>query len=519
MTAAGKRRVAIASKPLLSRATSCESDAMDAFTGLGLPEAIATGLSSLGFAAPTPVQTQAIPALVAGRDILMESETGTGKTFAYLAPAMAICAEAKGKSPPLVLVAAPTQELAVQIGRESERLAKACGITLRSVVILGGTPLSRQAGLLHGGPSLLVGTLGRLADHVALGTIKTATLRLLVLDEGDRLLAPETEEAVIKLLSKVPRTCTRAIVSATLPKRARDKAAPFLRDPLEVAVAADRAVIAGDIEHWAFYCDGRKRLDFLRRLEAAIKPERCLVFLSAAARVESVAERLEAMGLPVACMQARLNKEDRRVALERFAEGRIRYLVTSDLGARGLDIQGLSHVVSLDLPEEGTVYIHRAGRTGRAGAKGISIVLADDVELQRASRLAVREGFVFRCKLLEGGEVLEPPTVEFFARVERAELEKAAHRERRNKADADAAAGAPRGKFSPYTSTYNSRTNASQPRTQSGRDSSAPEGGQYEARRGEAQPRENPLRDTDPQGRPEKRPARHFHQKREDGRR
>jgi superfamily II DNA/RNA helicase len=127
-------------------------------------------------------------------------------------------------------------------------------------------------------------------------------------------------------------------------------------------------------------------------------------------------------------MQARLDKEERRVALERFAEGKIRYLVTSDLGARGLDIAGLTHVVSLDLPEEPTVYIHRAGRTGRAGAKGVSIVLADAVELKRASHVATREGFVFRCKLLEGGEVLEPPVEDFFVRVERAEAEKAKHR-------------------------------------------------------------------------------------------
>lgn len=406
---------------------------MDSFAGLGLSDTIAAGLSSLGFKGPTPVQEAAIPALLSGRDIYMESETGTGKTFAYLAPALELCGAVTGRSLPLVLVAAPTQELAVQIGKEAERLAKASSIELRSVVILGGTPLSRQAGLLHGGPSLIVGTLGRLADHVALGTIKTGSLKLLVLDEGDRLFSSETEDAVVGLLSKVPRGCARAIVSATLPKRARDKAAPFLRDPIAVAVAADRAVIAGDIEHWAFYCDGRKRLDFMRRFESAVHPERCLVFLATASRVESAAETLEAMGLPVACMQARLEKEERHVALERFAEGKIRYLVTSDLGARGLDIPGISHVVSLDLPEESTVYIHRAGRTGRAGAKGVSIILADAVELKRASHIAVREGFVFRCKVLEQGKVLEPPAADFFERVERAEAEKSAYRAARTK--------------------------------------------------------------------------------------
>jgi superfamily II DNA/RNA helicase len=419
---------------------------MDSFSSLGLDEPIAKALSSLGYATPTAVQAGAIPALLAGHDILMESETGTGKTFAYLAPALQLLAAKQAKGPPLVLVAAPTQELAVQIGKEASRLAGASGIEVRSVVLLGGSPLSRQAGLLHGSPGLVIGTLGRLADLVAMGALRLGGLGLLVLDEADRLLSPETEDAALMLLGKAPRTCVRALVSATLPHRVRGKAAPFLHEPVDVSVAADRAVISGDIEHWCFFCDGRKRLDFLRRLEIALKPKRCLVFTSQASRVETVAGRLEALGLPVAGIHARLDKEERRVALEKFSEGRIRYLVTSDLGARGLDIPGLTHVVSLDLPEEPTVYIHRAGRTGRAGAKGVSIVLADGVELRRASKLAVKEGFVFRCKFLEGGKILEPMPEEFFERAERAERqkdEKRAEREAR-RAETDSSPSAPR---------------------------------------------------------------------------
>jgi superfamily II DNA/RNA helicase len=424
---------------------------MDSFSSLGLDEPIAKALSSLGYATPTAVQAGAIPALLAGHDILMESETGTGKTFAYLAPALQLLAAKQAKGPPLVLVAAPTQELAVQIGKEASRLAGASGIEVRSVVLLGGSPLSRQAGLLHGSPGLVIGTLGRLADLVAMGALRLGGLGLLVLDEADRLLSPETEDAALMLLGKAPRTCVRALVSATLPHRVRGKAAPFLHEPVDVSVAADRAVISGDIEHWCFFCDGRKRLDFLRRLEIALKPKRCLVFTSQASRVETVAGRLEALGLPVAGIHARLDKEERRVALEKFSEGRIRYLVTSDLGARGLDIPGLTHVVSLDLPEEPTVYIHRAGRTGRAGAKGVSIVLADGVELRRASKLAVKEGFVFRCKFLEGGKILEPMPEEFFERAERAERqkdEKRAEREAR-RAETDSSPSAPRGGRSP----------------------------------------------------------------------
>jgi len=488
---------------------------MDAFLGLGLSEPLATALSSLGYSLPTPIQEAAVPLLLSGRDVLVESETGTGKTFAYLAPALELAAFGKrppkpapeggaeggaaaddaapaapaatadgampaapaapaaaaaavreaaparraplgrgasaGREGPEVLVVAPTQELAVQIGRETERLVEASGLGLKVAVILGGTPLSKQEAKLQARPAVVVGTLGRLGDLVALRRIRLSALKLLVLDEADRLLAPETEDAALLLLGKAPRTCVRALVSATLPHRVREKASPFLSEPVDVSVAADRAVISGDIEHWCFFCDGRKRLDFLRRLEAALKPKRCLVFTSQASRVETVAGRLEALGLPAAGIHARLDKEERRVALEKFSEGRLRYLVTSDLGARGLDIPGLTHVVSLDLPEEPTVYIHRAGRTGRAGAKGVSIILADGVELKRASKLAVKEGFVFRCKFLEGGRILEPMPEEFFERAERAERqkdEKRAEREAR-RAEADSNPPAPRRDRSP----------------------------------------------------------------------
>ncbi|MBL8965953.1 MAG: DEAD/DEAH box helicase, partial [Spirochaetaceae bacterium] len=399
--------------------------------------------------------------LLSGRDLLMESETGTGKTFAYLAPALELISFGRrgpdknaegladrsakaGRDGPEALIVAPTQELAVQIGRETERLVRTSGLALRVAVILGGTPLSKQEAKLRDRPAIVVGTLGRIGDLVTLRRVRLSALKILVLDEADRLLAPEAEEQSLALLRACPATAAHALVSATLPQKTRAKAAPFLTEPAE-AKAESTTVLAGDIEHWCFYCDGRKRLDFLRRLEVAVAPKRCLVFLAQAHRVAHAVERLEAMGLPVAGIHAKLEKEERRVALERFASGELRYLVTSDLGARGLDIAGLSHVVSLDLPEEHTVYVHRAGRTGRAGAKGVSIVLADMVELERASRLAVRAGFVFRTKFLEAAEILEPTTAEFFERAERAEAEKNAHRAARAGRGDDAAEARRRG--------------------------------------------------------------------------
>jgi ATP-dependent RNA helicase DeaD len=402
---------------------------MESFSGLGLAESLASALASFGFQGPTPVQAQAVPVILSRRDAILESETGTGKTFAYLAPALQMVSvlERRQAGEPGVLIAAPTQELAVQIGREAEKLAKAAGLSARVVVLLGGTPLEKQAAKLKEKPDIVVGTIGRLADLVALRRLRTLSLKLLVLDEADRLFAPESEALARALLESVPQSCVRVLASATMPDRVRREAGPYLRDAADISPGGE-GVLSKSIEHWCFYCDGRKRLDFVRRFEAAVGPERCLLFMSSAARIEKAAAALAKLGLPIESIHAGMDKETRRVALERFAEGKVRYLLTSDLGARGLDIPGVSHVLSLDLPEEPTVYTHRAGRTGRAGATGVSVALADGVELSRASKIAVRGGFVFRCKELERGAVAEPSSEEFFARANAAEDERRAHK-------------------------------------------------------------------------------------------
>ena len=184
---------------------------MDLFLELGLNEAVARGFSSLGFESPTPVQKLAIPALLAGKDLYLESETGTGKTFAYLAPAFSGLVSSRPESGPAILVAVPTQELAVQIGREAEKLGKASGLELHTAVLIGGSPLDRQEAKLKSRPLFVVGTIGRLADFVTLHRLRTDSLRFLILDEADRLLAPEMEESALILLKAAPRGCVRAM--------------------------------------------------------------------------------------------------------------------------------------------------------------------------------------------------------------------------------------------------------------------------------------------------------------------
>jgi superfamily II DNA/RNA helicase len=401
----------------------CKYGAMNKEFVPGLAPEISAALQSMGYESPTYVQTMAIPPLLAGEDLFMQSETGTGKTFAYLAPAISQIREARSESGPLVLVLCPTQELAVQVARQAELLIAAAGLSLTVASLLGGSPLSRQESALKKKPHLVIGTPGRIGDLVQMRSLRLGNLRYLILDEGDRLFSKEYRESAVSVLAKKPASTCVALASATLLESTRKSASPYMKNPRFLDLY-DAKVLAGDIEHWIFYVEHRKKIDFIRKLENALKPKRCLVFASSTDRVAKIVERLERENLPVDSLLSRQEKEHRRVALDRFESGKLRYLVTTDLGARGLDIVDIDQVINIDLPEESSWYIHRAGRTARAGKHGVSIVLADGVELNRASKVAVERGFVFRTKVLSEGIVYEPPVEEFFALVEEGEKER-----------------------------------------------------------------------------------------------
>lgn len=408
----------------------CKYYGMNEFTALGLDGDLDRAFHSLGFSQPTAVQARAIPPLLRRKDCFVQSETGTGKTYAYLAPILELLRDGNPGPGPLALVICPTQELAVQVEKHSRQLIDAAGMDVEVYTLLGGSPISRQESALKRKPKLVIGTPGRSADLLRLRILRPGNLDFLVLDEADRLFSKEFEEATEGLLEATPGKATRVLVSATIPDKVRRIAADYLKNPESIDLVSDQ-VLSGDIEHWVFYVEARKRIDFIRKFETAVHPAKCLIFASSGDRVSRVAERLRDFGLEADSIGSRQEKEHRRVALERFARGEIRYLATTDLGARGLDIPDISHVLSLDFPEERTGYIHRAGRTGRAGNKGVSVVLADAWELKRLSKIAVDRHFVFRTKMLVSGQVLEPPVEDFFAEVERGEKEKQAYRRKK----------------------------------------------------------------------------------------
>jgi len=391
---------------------------MHEFKVLGFRDEIAQALSSFGFAAPTEIQTLAAASMLAGKDAFISSSTGSGKTFAYLAPIFSGIDPALGTVQ--AIVAAPTHDLAAQLFRETERLAEASGLGFRIAQALGSVPLSRQLQRLAAKPQVVVGSAGRIRDLISGGYLDASACRWLVLDEADRLFEKEAIDIAGDILDAVPQACARVLVSATIPERTVERSSKWFREPERLFLDSTES-LRTSIEHWCFHAASRSKVEFLRKFEAAVKPERCLLFASSNAAIFTIARKLEYLGFSAAILKSDKEGNERKSAIEDFAAGRVRWLVTTDLGARGLDVPDVSHVLSFDLPEEPSVYVHRAGRTGRAGKHGVSIALADLVELKRASRIAVRYGFPFVCKILDSGVVHDIEPENFFALAEEEE--------------------------------------------------------------------------------------------------
>jgi superfamily II DNA/RNA helicase len=388
---------------------------VDSFVSLGISTAISEALEALGYSQATDVQSKAIPVVLSGADALLCSATGTGKTLAYISPIMQVLAA--GQKRQYCVVICPTHELAVQIRKVFDKLSASARLPFSSALAVGSVSLPRIRESLRCKPACVVGTPGRLLHLFEQNYLHSEGLAFVVLDEADRLFENESIETTKALLSFIPPECSRTLVSATLPSRTLERAAEWLRNPEKIDLDNSLA-LKENIEHWAFHRIRRKKVEFVRSFEAAVRPTRCLVFLSHNANVFAFSQKMAHHGLPVAALGAKADKTERRNALEAFRSGKARYLVTSELGARGLDIENVDYVVNADFPEESSTYIHRAGRTGRAGKRGVSIIIADMIELKRASKTAVRYGFSFRCKALAQGKISDIDTESFFREAE-----------------------------------------------------------------------------------------------------
>ena len=341
------------------------------FAELGLNEQILAGVDSLGFTEPTPVQAQAIPVVLEGRDIVASAQTGTGKTAAFGLPTLQLVAGAEGKGPH-ALVITPTRELAAQIEKVVSVVCEKTG--QRAVIVMGGAKFDRQIKELERGCDLLVATPGRLIDLMEHKHVSLAQVKVLVLDEADRMLDMGFWPSVRRIMHALPERHQTLLFSATIPPSIKSTIDALLTDPATVEISRVGETADTVEEHLCPITQGQKT-ELLRALldtggAAGEKPERVLVFCRTKHRVDDVSKTLKASGVKVDVMHADRPQAARARALERFRDGKVQVLVATDVMSRGIDVSGIDAVVNFDVPMDPEDYVHRIGRTGRAGATG-----------------------------------------------------------------------------------------------------------------------------------------------------
>ncbi|MEN9845573.1 MAG: hypothetical protein RIS36_720 [Pseudomonadota bacterium] len=372
------------------------------FDQFNLDPAILAALEKLNFSEPTPVQRQAIPVVQGGSDTYINAETGSGKTLSYLLPLFQLIR--RDLRAAQVLIIAPTQELAIQIHRVTCDLAQYSGIEVRSASLIGGAAINRQLEKLKKKPHILVGTPGRILELIERGKLKTSEIKTLVVEEADRLLGDESLEAVKKVIRACPGRRQLVFVSAT--EQPRSKEVMEELSPSLVRLHTEDVVVNPNIEHFYVVVDQRDKADTIRKLVHATKTKKAIVFTHRNETAETLAARLEHHKVAVADLHSTYDKEVRKQAMENFRSGRAIVMIASDVAARGLDIPGITHVFNLDIPSKGKDYLHRVGRTGRAGTHGIavSVISRPEVRLvkqfERDFRISIGE------VLLREGEVL-----------------------------------------------------------------------------------------------------------------
>ena len=375
------------------------------FEQLGLDKMLVMGLAKAAITIPTPVQAAVIPEALTGRDVIGHSATGTGKTLAYLLPLFQKIDSSKREVQGIVL--APTHELVMQIFRQAELLAQNSGIPVFTAAIIGEVNIARQIDKLKEKPHLLIGSAGRVLELIQKKKINAQTIKTIVLDEADRLLDDNNRAAVAAVIKTTQKDRQLLLFSATIPQETLVAAAQWLRDPVHAAIQNDSPLTSG-ITHVYFLAEARDKVVVLRKLLAGIQPERALVFVNTAPAIAETVAKLNFHGVAAAGLHGSANKAERQAAMQDYREGRVRILVASDLAARGLDIDGVDNVINLDLPETAQSYLHRAGRTGRAGASGSVFSIVDRGESRRIHSLRKSLRIAITEKQLSYGEIVDP---------------------------------------------------------------------------------------------------------------
>ena len=348
-----------------------------AFASLGLPENLLSAVLSIGFESATDIQALTIPPLLAGKDVLGEAQTGTGKTAAFGLPALAKIDTSIRK--PQLMVLAPTRELAMQVAEAIESFGKDMK-GLRVATLYGGQSYGPQFQQLERGAQVVVGTPGRLMDHLRRKSLKLDELRVCVLDEADEMLNMGFLEDIQWILDHIPKTAQMCLFSATMPPAIRKIANRFLKDPEHIKVAAVKKAKA-NITQYAWKVSGITKMTALERIAEVVEYDAMIIFVRTRNDTVDIAEKLERAGYPALALNGDLNQTQRERCIDQMKSGKSSILVATDVVARGLDIPRISLVINYDLPGDNEAYVHRIGRTGRAGREGMSIAFVRPREM------------------------------------------------------------------------------------------------------------------------------------------
>ena len=367
---------------------------MAGFDALGLSASVMKGIEEMGFKEPTPIQAQALPLLFQGEDVIGQAKTGTGKTAAFGIYALEGLDYSLAK--PQVLILTPTRELCLQVRNEIAALGKHTGA--RIAAVYGGQEIEKQLRFFEGGAQIVVGTPGRIVDHLKRGSLAFGDVGLVVIDEADRMLDMGFIEDVGFILANTPEDRQTLLFSATIPQEIMELAERYMNEPQLVKVGEDETPVITHIEQsFITIHDPRDRLHALLRYLQEERPQLAIVFCRTKLGAEKLCHILHERGFRAECLHGDLPQKKRELVMKRFRERRFNILVATDLAARGLHVDGITHVINYNIPDDHLDYVHRVGRTGRMGKAGgaVTLVLKDEMgklgEIERALSLRMKE--------------------------------------------------------------------------------------------------------------------------------
>lgn len=351
---------------------------MKSFKELGLNENIIKALNLQGIETPTEIQELSIKNILDGKDVIGEAHTGSGKTLAFLAPLFQKVDESKREMQ--VLVLAPTHELVMQINNQIKLLSTNSGKVITSLNIIGDVNIDKQIKKLKEvKPNIIVGTPGRVLDLMNKKKIASHQIKTIVIDEADNLLDNTSSNFVKDIIKKTMRDRQLLIFSATISNKTLNTAKELMKDPL-IFKNEKKVSLNPNIEHYYIEVEQREKIEILRKLLSAVNPNKALVFVNRSFDINLIKDKLNYHNKSAFAMHNRLTKEQRQNALESFRNGKINILISSDMTARGLDIEGVTHIINLDFPKNSEEYLHRAGRTARGNNSGVTISLVTPKE-------------------------------------------------------------------------------------------------------------------------------------------